>query len=447
MTSSHVEGPRTRTLCETDAAKSKPSDLYGVSIGIDWFPAVLAGDEQLQSDMCWKISGDIINLINADGATTGSRIHVSDEELAAAKVFAFGIFRIAGDGLYNTPGFSIDALGVDGELFVEVFNAYTYEDHHAMLCNVASCDFYFMGSEPFWLLLQYGRVKDSVAILERMTTVNVQKLVKDPLAMGYRYTLLFASCMMSTVIFMHGSMGDHFAKSLWHSLGLTFENAEEWMLDIAEDGAYTKVDFMWEEGDTPGAKGLMNPKRMVWQLKCVMILCSRDQSFVSDAAAIRFLRTLPEDDAEFFALSLCMGDWDHPSVFGLIEAVWIALACEKVGLDDAAIRFADFQLGPLKRCGNPNRKYSSVMALHCKGRVLAKLNRPEESLAAFQRAVAVSQASFPMMQAFAYRELERCTAAPEAVAAKARADLDAELRAFQGRLTRAEFDSLYVQFN
>ena len=67
-------------------------------------------------------------------------------------------------------------------------------------------------------------------------------------------------------------------------------------------------------------------------------------------------------------------------------------ACAReVWLYDGAIRFADLQPEPDKlKAGLPLSKWPQVIALACKGRVLAKLNRRGEALVAFQAAIAAS---------------------------------------------------------
>jgi hypothetical protein len=64
-------------------------------------------------------------------------------------------------------------------------------------------------------------------------------------------------------------------------------------------------------------------------------------------------------------------------------------------------------------------------------------------LQAFQAAIAVSKESYNMMQALAYRELANYTAAGDAAVEAGKA-LQLKLDAFDGRLTRAEFDGLRI---
>ena len=124
--------------------------------------------------------------------------------------------------------------------------------------------------------------------------------------------------------------------------------------------------------------------------------------------------------------------------------MWIALAHEKYGLYDGAIRFADLQLEPDEmKAGLPLTKWPQVIASACKGRVLAKLSRHDEALAAFQAAIVTSKASYSLMEAFAHRELANY-ADGGAAAVQAAKDLEIKLDSFEGRMTRAEFDALTI---
>merc|ERR1719272_2883589 len=123
---------------------------------------------------------------------------------------------------------------------------------------------------------------------------------------------------------------------------------------------------------------------------------------------------------------------------------WLALAHEKVGLFDGAIRFADLQLEPdMQKAGTPLSQWPQVIALACKGRVFAKLNRHDEALIAFRAAITTSKESYSLMEAFALRELANYTGIGEA-AVQAGKDLEFKLDTFKGRMTRAEFDGLTI---
>ena len=134
----------------------------------------------------------------------------------------------------------------------------------------------------------------------------------------------------------------------------------------------------------------------------------------------------------------------HKPTGAFYPACYIALAHEKYSLFDGAIRFADLQLETdMSKAGAPLAKWLHVIALACKGRVLARMNRHDEALVAFQAAIAVSKQSYSLMEAFALRELANYTAGGVA-AVQAGKDLEAKLKTFEGRMTREEFDTLRI---
>ena len=135
---------------------------------------------------------------------------------------------------------------------------------------------------------------------------------------------------------------------------------------------------------------------------------------------------------------------DVTSLIGANQACWLALAHEKVGMYEGALRFGDLQLETdLLKAGTPNLKWPQVIALACKGRVFAKLNRHDEALIAFQAAIAAAKESYSMMAAFAYRELANYAGGGDA-SIQASKNLETKLATFEGRMTRAEFDRMTI---
>ena len=159
---------------------------------------------------------------------------------------------------------------------------------------------------------------------------------------------------------------------------------------------------------------------------------------VPESKSIAWLKSLPDNEA-FYAFSMPLphmsaGDFEHQS-----PACWLALAHEKVGLYAGAIRFVDLQLEmDVLKAGIPLTKWPQVIALACKGRVLAQLNRHAEALVAFQAAITTSKQSYSLMEAFACRELANYAAGGEA-SVQAGKDLEIKLDTFKGWMTRADF--------
>ena len=130
---------------------------------------------------------------------------------------------------------------------------------------------------------------------------------------------------------------------------------------------------------------------------------------VGPEKAMAWLNALPDNHA-FYEYSMTMPHYDHGAQFGNHQTCWIALAHEKFGLNEGALRFADLALEPdMMKAGTPDIKWTQVISFSCKGRVLAKLNRHTEALVAFQAAVGVSIDSYRMMAPLALQELGRYT--------------------------------------
>lgn len=164
---------------------------------------------------------------------------------------------------------------------------------------------------------------------------------------------------------------------------------------------------------------------------------------VPQSTAVAWLESLPDND-EILAYSMSFPTHDHGAVHGIYHHCWMALAHESIGLHAGALRFADLQVETdLQKGGTPLIKWPQVIAWACKGRVLAKLNRHADALVSFQAAIKTSKESYSLMEAFAYRELANYTAGGEA-AVQAGVDLEAKLKTFEGRMTRAEFDELKI---
>jgi hypothetical protein len=198
----------------------------------------------------------------------------------------------------------------------------------------------------------------------------------------------------------------------------------------------------------PGA-AIVSTKRLCWQIQCFLVM----HTDVPASNAIAWLEALPDDEA-FYAYSMSLPTHDYGGVWpNNHQTCWIAVAHEKFGLFEGALRFCRLALEPdLLKAGTPNVKWGLTIALACKGRVLTKLNRHTEALAAFSAAINTSKESLPMMEALVYRELANCDVESTAgasvplveAAAQAGRDLAEKLEEFDGRLTPAEFDTLSI---
>ena len=443
-----VYGGRLQTLmAETNATKGKPMHELGIVAVTEWFPPIAAGNVSLCADACWKMIKMMIGVLHpetaetAANATGGStRVDLDDEETTNAKVFTFPFVIFSADILLKCQGFDPAIAGEKGDRIVDYFNAYVFEKHHPLIIDIFNLDPVLLGSEAFFLTLQFGRARDSIAMLSKQVEY-VKKVCADPTQNGYSFSIQMSCCVLGHVLYMHGQ--HELLSVMFAECGMGFDTSYQRVVELCpsfgDNGSYISID---SKGTSPG---LLSTRKVWWYCQCLLIL----NGGVSDSDAQEFLRLLP-DDEEFLEWCLSVEGRDHDgvrrhdhSMMGNIAPNFIfALACEKVGRHDDALRFADLQVAPVAGGGNPEFKWGAMAARSCKGRVFAKLGRQEEALAAFQAAVDDSKESFPMIQAFAYRELANYKSAPASVVAQANASLEATLDGFEGRLTRAEFGIL-----
>ena len=423
---------RLREVVRSEAGIARPVMRYAATLVLDWFPPLLRGDQQAFSDENWKLSRIALDLCDS---STDAYTHSTEEDRERAKPLMTWTLFNAGDAIMNTPGFDWDYFGVDGEKLVLFDAAYKYEVHHNLLVDACSFDVSASFAGGAWVLtLQYGRVEDAKKILTAQL-VRTQRLVAIP-ANQHMMSLLFSLMWLPILHHIHG-LSDltqkHFA-----TLEVAFDTVEErveTLTKTAQGVLYTKMDHKGVGG------GLNSLIRCVWQIKALCIL----NLDVPRTKAVAWLEALP-DNEEFYAYSMTFETFDHGAFFGWYQACWLALAHEKYGLFDGAIRFADLQLEPdLRKAGMPLTKWALVIAAACKGRALAKLARDDEALAAFQTAIAISKKSYSLMEAFAYRELANYDGGGSA-AVQAASDMETKLGTFKGRMTRADFDTVKISY-
>ena len=298
-----------------------------------------------------------------------------------------------------------------------------------------------MGAAPWLCTLQFGRLNEATAMLDDNVQF-VHKVMDFPTSAGYMWDVFWSVSFMPVIHHVFG-LKRHAEKN-FATLGFTFDNVDEKIVAVTEGSRgvlYTSLEHKGTGG------GLVSLKRCSWQVKSLCIL----NLDVPDADAVAWLESLPADNEEVCAYTLKMPNPDNDptfvNLFGvyMYQTVWIALAHEKVGLYEGALRFADLHLEPdARKGGTPMSKWDHVVAWACKGRVLAKLGRHDEALVAFQAAIATSKQSYSLMEAFAYRELSNYTDGGDA-AVQAGEDLDRKLSSFEGRISRAEFDGMTIR--
>ena len=310
---------------------------------------------------------------------------------------------------------------------------YVYDEHHYFYVDVASTDFHIARADTECVLtLQYGRIADAREMMADKLVLT-QKLFETTSA-GNMMSFVASSCFPQVT--MHFLRLTDYCRKHYDILGITFDNAEE-LIDTVTKAAQGSLFAAMEQKEPNGS--VIATKRIVWQVKafCVLLLD------VPDAKAIAWLQSLPDDEA-VYAYSMTFPTHDVGAFWGSHQFCWLALAHEKVGLYEGALRFAGLQFGPVSKAGYPLAKWAYVVAFACKGRVLAKLDRHDEALSAFQAGIAASKESYSLMEAFALRELANYGGGGGAAAVQAGKDLEAKLQTFEGRMTRAEFDGLTI---
>ena len=423
-------GPRMQKVLAAKAGRSRPIMYYAGKMSLEWFPGLLSGNEQVFADECWNLIK--INLDMRDESTDLFALSNEDEGASGWSLLSCQL-RFGGDRIINSPGFHWDMLGPNGDIIFEHHTGYKYDIHHPINLEVAGNGILWSVGAEWVLALQYGRIDDAMMFLDgnlAWITRIVEFSASAGYALGYYYSATYAPPL-------HHIIGSpKHVRSLYTILDITFDNVAE-RLDIATKSSQGHF-FTTPECKEPGA-GLFSLKRAVWHIKSMCIL----DLDVPEPQAIAWLKSLPDNEA-FYAYSMTMPHYDHGTVFGAYQACWIALAHEKVGLFDGALRFVGLQMETdMLKAGTPLKKWPQVISLACKGRVLAKLNRHAEALVAFQAAIATAKQSYSMMEAFAYRELANFAGGEEA-AVQAGVDLDAKLKTFEGRMTRDEFDGLTI---
>jgi hypothetical protein len=431
-------GERVLKLAATEAGKSRPVLLVRIALATEWFPGILTGNADKFAAVNWMMTKMLMDL-NDESSDAYARL--TDDERYLIKPCALTYIVVGGEAMMHVPGFDIDVYGPNGDKLLELSNAYTYDDHHAFYADLCTLDTWMTHNSADWILtLQYGRVSDALPILNQRLSV-LEKVVADTTGSS---RILDVACGMQTLLVCCHLLGQaqEQTQKMIQMIGFTFDTVDEYLIQLTKSNPlFTKM-----EQREPGG-GVFPIKRLLWQMKSFLVMHTN----VPAVEAIAWLESLPDDEA-FYQYSMTMPTFDYGGFWGgLHHTCWVALAHEKVGLYDGALRFCRLALEPdPMKAGVPSIKWALTVALACKGRVLTKLNRHSEALVAFQAAVATGKESYPMIEALAYRELANCKMVADAptltvaAAAQAGRDLDEKLKEFDGRLTLAEFDMLSI---
>jgi hypothetical protein len=445
-----VYGERIGKLALTEAGKSRPVLQIRIVFACEWLPAILSSEPEKSFPICWKLTKMAIDM---NDERTEAYACLTADERHLVKPLTLGWAFVGGDAMMRSPEFVLDSYGANGDKLVERSNAYDYYEHHRFLAEVFSGDTWLGVNGCDWLLtLQYGRVADAVAVMEKRLSVMAKVMADNTYSRTRAKDIAMSVSNLLVCFHVHGKQ--QMARRLIELVGFTFDSVGDFLSDLVRDKTttYTGMDHTG-----PGVGGaLVSLKRLCWQIKSFLVM----HTDVLVGKAIAWLESLPSSDDDFYQVSMTLPSHDPGALFGINhQTCWIALAHEKVGLYEGALRFCRLALEPdMKKAGTPYSKWELTIASACKGRVLMKLSRHIEALAAFQMAIASSKESYPMMEAMAYRELANVhdatlsTTLPAPIAtaaAQAGRDLEATLGPFWkgsgcGRLTRAEFDMLTI---
>ena len=356
----------------------------------------------------------------------------TDEERAIMKPMMAWPLREAGDAIRYSPGFSFDYFE-NGDTLIEHYCSDSYEQHHGTIVDYMSLDLHLLGAELNVLALEFGRAEEVMQMLEGHLTV-VQKFAVNPLSNGYVHT---ASCVVLMLPQLQHVLGlSTQVQQTFATFGLTFENLEERYDTLTKPMQGSLYTATGHKG--PGG-GTLSTTRCMWQLKAMCIL----NLDVPKSQSVAWLKSLPNNEA-VIAYAMTLPHMSPSGGLAYHPGCWLALTHEQVGLYDGAVRFADLQLETdVLKAGVPLTKWPQVIALACKARVFAKLNRHEEALVAFQAAIATSKQSYSLMEAFALRELANYVHAGDAAVHAGKA-LEQKLRSFKSRMTVAEFGKLTI---
>ena len=263
----------------------------------------------------------------------------------------------------------------------------------------------------------------------------VQRVVQCP-GSGYMLSVILGCLCLPGICHILGLQTTH-TRKIFEMYGTTFDDAEERIVTLTQPAR--GVLFTGIDHTGPDFGGALSLKRILLQIQAFGVL----NGDVSEAKAVAWLESLPDNEA-FVAQSVTLPTCDYGAVHSMYQFCWIALANEKYSMYAGALRFAELQLETdLLKGGAPLLKWPQVIALACKGRVLAKLGRHDEALVAFQAAISTSKESYSLMAALAYRELANYADGGGA-AVQAAVDLEAKLQTFAGRMTQDEFDGLTI---
>jgi hypothetical protein len=127
-----AHGERIGKLAVTEAGKTRPVLLARIALILEWFPSLVGGNPENYHAMNWKVTKMYMDLSD-ESSDAYSRL--TEDERYLVKPSALTYTFLGGDGMMQTPGFSLlDAYGPNGDKLLDWANAYSYDIHHT--CGV-----------------------------------------------------------------------------------------------------------------------------------------------------------------------------------------------------------------------------------------------------------------------------------------------------------------------
>jgi hypothetical protein len=336
-----------------------------------------------------------------------------DETLRAASTFERGhpvrvlmlamlfgnLNRIALFKCAALPEFEWDAvLGQNGCLLTEVSECYSFDTMHERCDNAVSWDGMSVeAATSFPLLLHWGDVQGANANLDR-TLSSMQKFIAitgaEPSGLG---TLIGALALPCALVVLGRA---EVAADLMRKMNLDPPNLDATMAKLVD--VLPALSAM-----VPLPMGVIfSVADMCVSLKSLWVLANDVAAVDADEFADSLPAPLSLAQTGMVKISQDSKPWYHGHWVSLSSHLWPALACEKLGLVDMAVAYANHASSDDLSNGGHFERWQHSLAHQCSGRCHASRNRMVEASAAFEDAIeAARDEQCWLLEAVALREL------------------------------------------
>ena len=422
-----------KEVCLSESALSNPTFAYrGLYIG-DWYVSIVSGDEVKMGEVNLKLIQFAANV-----EEEGDRGRWALPNVVWAMLQTQFSYFAGNELVSRLSDFTWEMYGgANGERYIEALDSYVFEEHHEILSNMCSLDLVGTSITGEWpLLCVYGLVEAATKPTEKKLRTLEKVKKRKEVSQSWRMEYCFAMSMNPVLYFLLNKPA--LTMALFDTIGITFDNAEAFLQDVC-GATILFADWLSEEANS----GYFSTTRVVYQVKAFCILHGN----VPTADAMAWIKSLPSNK-QLSKYSVLISNeattHDQGTLVNIYQSCWMALAAEKLGLFEDALRFAEFSVEPDLAKGGTFSKWTHALA-HCsKGRILAKDGKHAEANTAFQAGVdAAKQSTLPLIEALALRELAQhdCSEFVQ-TALRAKQEVVAKLDTFQGRLSLEEFAAL-----